>query len=147
MPTLAELPGLTGQRLGPTQWREMTQERVDEFADVTEDHNYIHVDPERAKDSPFGGTIAHGYLSVAMLAPISQQLLDVSDATTSVNYGMDRLRFPAPLPVGKEFRGVAEVAEVIEIKGGMQVKVTFTLEVRDQERPALVADCLFRYYA
>ena len=106
MPTLTELPGLVGQRLGPTEWREMTQERVNEFADVTEDHNYIHVDPERAKDSPFGGTIAHGYLSVAMLAPISQQLLDVSDAKTSVNYGMDRLRFPAPLPVGAEFRGV-----------------------------------------
>jgi acyl dehydratase len=147
MTTLVELPGLAGQRLGPTEWREMTQERVNEFADVTEDHNYIHVDPERAKDSPFGGTIAHGYLSVALLAPISQQLLDVSDAGTSVNYGLDRLRFPAPLRVGAQFRGFGEVAEITEIKGGMQVKVTFTLEVRDQERPALVADCLFRYYA
>jgi acyl dehydratase len=147
MATLAELPGLAGQRLGPTEWRTMTQERVNEFADVTEDHNYIHVDPERAKDSPFGGTIAHGYLSVALLAPISQQLLAVEDAGTSVNYGMDRLRFPAPLPVGREFRGAGEVVEVTEIKGGMQVKARFTLEVRDQERPALVADCLFRYYA
>ena len=146
MPTLAELPGLAGQRLGPTEWREMTQARVNEFADVTEDHNYIHVDPERAKDSPFGGTIAHGYLSVALLAPISQQLLDVEGAT-GVNYGMDRLRFPAPLPVGAEFRGSGEVLEVTEVKGGMQVKATFTTEVRDQERPALVADCLFRYYA
>ena len=146
MPTLTELPGLVGQRLGPTEWREMTQQRVNEFADVTEDHNYIHVDPERAKDSPFGGTIAHGYLSVALLAPISQQLLDVEGAT-GVNYGMDRLRFPAPLPVGAEFRGRGEVLDVTEVKGGMQVKVTFTVEVRDQERPALVADCLFRYYA
>ena len=146
MPTLAELPGLAGQRLGPTDWREMTQARVNEFADVTEDHNYIHVDPERAKDSPFGGTIAHGYLTVALLAPISQQLLDVQGAT-GVNYGMDRLRFPAPLPVGAEFRGSGEVLDVTEVKGGMQVKVTFTVEVRDQERPALVADCLFRYYA
>ena len=146
MTTLAELPGLAGQRLGPTDWREMTQARVNEFADVTEDHNYIHVDPERAKDSPFGGTIAHGYLTVALLAPISQQLLDVQGAT-GVNYGMDRLRFPAPLPVGAEFRGRGEVLDVTEVKGGMQVKVTFTVEVRDQERPALVADCLFRYYA
>jgi len=146
MPTLAELPGLAGQRLGPTEWREMTQARVNEFADVTEDHNYIHVDPERAKDSPFGGTIAHGYLSVALLAPISQRLLDVQNAT-GVNYGMDRLRFPAPLPVGAEFRGSGEVLDVTEVKGGMQVKVTLTVEVRDQERPALVADCLFRYYA
>jgi acyl dehydratase len=147
MATLAELPALAGRQLGPTEWREMTQERVDEFADVTEDHNYIHVDVERATASPFGGTIAHGYLSVALLAPISQELLSVSDAATSVNYGMDRLRFPAPLPVGAAFRGAGEVAEVSEVKGGMQVKVTFTLEVKDQAKPALVADCLFRYYA
>jgi Acyl dehydratase len=146
MPSLAELPGLAGQRLGPTEWRPMTQERVNAFADVTEDHNYIHVDPERAKDSPFGGTIAHGYLSVAMLAPISQQLLDVEGAT-GVNYGMNRLRFPAPLPVGARFRGAAEVTAVEEIKGGTQVQATFTIEVEGQERPAVVADCLFRYYA
>ena len=147
MPTLAELPGLAGQRLGPTEWREMTQARVNAFADVTEDHNYIHVDPERAKDSPFGSTIAHGYLSVALLAPISMALLSVSDAATSVNYGMDRLRFPAPLPVGAEFRGGAEVAEVTEVKGGMQVKLVMTVEVRGAEKPALVAECLYRYYA
>jgi len=146
MPTLAELPGLAGQHLGPTDWRPMTQERVNAFADVTEDHNYIHVDVERAKASPFGGTIAHGYLSVALLAPISQELLDVEGAT-GVNYGMDRLRFPAPLPVGAEFRGAGEVLDVSEVRGGMQVKVQLTVEVRDQERPALVADCLFRYYA
>jgi acyl dehydratase len=147
MATLAELPALAGRRLGPTEWRKMSQERVNEFADVTEDHNYIHVDVERAKSSPFGGTIAHGYLSVALLAPISQELLSVTDATTSINYGMDRLRFPAPLPVGAEFRGAGEIAEVSEIKGGMQVKATFALEVKDQPKPALVAECLFRYYA
>jgi acyl dehydratase len=147
MTTLAELPGLAGQHLGPTGWREMTQERVDRFADVTEDHNYIHVDPERAKDSPFGGTIAHGYLSVALLAPISQELLAVSDAATSVNYGMDRLRFPAPLPVGAAFRGSGEVVEVSEVKGGMQVKLALTVEVKDAPKPALVAECLYRYYA
>ena len=147
MPTLAELPGLAGQHLGRTEWRPMTQERVNAFADVTEDHNYIHVDPERAKDSPFGSTIAHGYLSVALLAPISMALLAVSDAATSVNYGMDRLRFPAPLPVGAEFRGGAEVAEVTEVKGGMQVKLVMTVEVRGAEKPALVAECLYRYYA
>ena len=146
MPTLAELPGLAGQHLGRTEWRPMTQERVNAFADVTEDHNYIHVDPERAKDSPFGSTIAHGYLSVALLAPISMALLSVSDAATSVNYGMDRLRFPAPLPVGAEFRGGAEVAEVTEVKGGMQVKLVMTVEVRGAEKPALVAECLYRYY-
>jgi acyl dehydratase len=145
--TLAELPGLQGRQLGATGWRRMTQERVDEFADVTEDHNYIHVDVERAKGSPFGGTIAHGYLTVALLAPISQELLTVTDAATGVNYGMDRLRFPAPLPVGAEFRGRGEVAEVTKIDGGMQVKAVLSVEVRDAPKPALVAECLFRYYA
>jgi acyl dehydratase len=144
--TLAEVPTLVGRRLGHTDWREMTQERVDQFADVTEDHNYIHVDVERAKASQFGGTIAHGYLTVSLLAPISQQLLEVTDAT-GVNYGMDRLRFPAPLPVGAEFRGTGEVKEVSEIKGGIQAKVLLAVEVRGSERPALIADCLFRYYA
>jgi acyl dehydratase len=145
--TLEEAPGLAGRRLGPTEWREMTQERVNGFADVTEDHNYIHVDVERAKASRFGGTIAHGYLAVSLLAPISQQLLQVTDARTGVNYGMDRLRFPAPLPVGAQFRGVGEVTEASEIKGGVQLKVSFALEVKDAERPALVAECLFRFYA
>ena len=144
--TLAEVPTLVGRRLGHTDWREMTQERVDQFADVTEDHNFIHVDVERAKASQFGGTIAHGYLTLSLLAPISQQLLEVTDAT-GVNYGMDRLRFPAPLPVGAEFRGTGEVKEVSEIKGGIQAKVLLAVEVRGSERPALIADCLFRYYA
>ena len=144
--TLAEVATLVGRRLGHTDWREMTQERVDRFADVTEDHNYIHVDVERAKASQFGGTIAHGYLTVSLLAPMSQQLLQVTDAT-GVNYGMDRLRFPAPLPVGAEFRGTGEVKEVSEIKGGMQAKVLLAVEVKGSERPALIADCLFRYYA
>jgi len=144
--TLAEAPAIGGRRLGPPEWREMTQERVDAFADVTEDHNYIHVDVERAKASQFGGTIAHGYLTVSLLAPISQQLLEVTDAT-GVNYGMDRLRFPAPLPVGAEFRGTGEVKEVSEIKGGMQAKVLLAVEVKGSERPALIADCVFRYYA
>jgi acyl dehydratase len=143
--TLAEVPSLVGRRLGPTDWREMTQERVDQFADVTEDHNFIHVDVERAKASKFGGTIAHGYLTVSLLAPISQELLEVTDAT-GVNYGMDRLRFPAPLPVGAEFRGTGEVKEVSEIKGGIQAKVLLAVEVKGSERPALIADCLLRFY-
>jgi acyl dehydratase len=145
--TLARLPELSGQPLGHTDWREMTQERVDAFADVTEDHNPIHVDQEHAKASPFGGTIAHGYLTVSLLAPITQSLLEVSDAGTSINYGMDRLRFPAPLPVGAEFRGTAEVADVTTLDGGAQVKLAVTVEVRDADRPALAADVLLRFYA
>jgi acyl dehydratase len=144
--SLAEIEQAQGEPLGTTDWTPVEQGTVDAFADLTGDHQWVHVDAERAAASPFGGTIAHGYLTVAMLAPISQELLDVQGAT-GVNYGMDRLRFPAPLPVGAEFRGSGEVLDVTEVKGGMQVKVTFTVEVRDQERPALVADCLFRYYA
>ena len=146
MPTLAELPGLAGQRLGPTEWREMTQERVNEFADVTEDHNYIHVDPERAKDSPFGGTIAHGYLSVALLAPISKELLDVRRGDRrQLRHGQAALPGATAGRGGVPRRGGGARGDGDQ--GRMQVKVTITLEVRDQERPALVAECLFRYYA
>jgi acyl dehydratase len=125
----------------------MTQERVNEFADVTEDHNFIHVDPERARETPFGGTIAHGYLTLSLLAPITQQLLSVTDAGVSINYGLDRVRFPAPLAVGARFRGSATVGEVSAIEGGVQVRVVATVEVAGAPKPALVAECVFRYYA
>jgi acyl dehydratase len=144
---IAGLKDAAGTHLGHTEWREMTQQRVNEFADVTEDHNYIHVDVERAKESPFGGTIAHGYLSLSLLAPVTQQLLQVTDATTTINYGLDKLRFPAPLPVGAQWRGGAEIVEVTEVKGGLQAKVVASIEVKDSDRPALVAECLFRFYA
>ena len=144
---LAGLAALAGVELGPTEWVEMTQDRVDAFADVTEDHNFIHVDPARASETPFGGTIAHGYLTLSLLAPITQQLLSVSDAAVSINYGLDRVRFPAPLPVGARFRGSATISEVSPIDGGVQVKVLASGEVAEQPKPALVAECVFRYYA
>jgi acyl dehydratase len=144
---MSDLPALAGTHLGYTDWQAMTQERVNQFADVTDDHNYIHVDVERAKSSPFGRTVAHGYLTLSLLAPITQQLLRISDAGTMVNYGLDRVRFPAPLPVGERYRGGAEVLEVSEIPGGFQLKVRATVEVRDAEKPSLVAECLFRAYA
>ncbi|MQA74072.1 MAG: hypothetical protein GEU88_07000 [Solirubrobacterales bacterium] len=125
----------------------MTQVRVDEFADVTEDHNFIHVDPGRAAGTPFGGTIAHGFLTLALLAPLLAELLVVEGAATSVNYGLDRLRFPAPVAVGARFRAAARLAEAGEIEGGVQIKVVATVEVENAAKPALVADCLFRYYA
>jgi acyl dehydratase len=145
--TVGELPEHVGRRLGPTAWRPMTQDRVDAFAEVTEDHNFIHVDPARAAKTPFGGTIAHGYLTMSLLAPISQELLQVTDASTAINYGADKLRFPGPLPVGGEFRGAGEITEVTEVKGGVQVKAVFTVEVKDAAKPALVAECLFRFHA
>lgn len=143
---MAGLRELAGTHLGYTEWSEMTQDRVDRFADVTDDHNYIHVDVERAKASPFGGTIAHGYLTLSLLAPISQQLLQVTDASAGINYGLDRVRFPAPLPVGARWRGGTEIIDVTEVKGGLQVKTVATVEVEGSEKPALVAECLVRVY-
>jgi len=143
---VAHLADHVGAELGPTAWQEMTQERVNRFADVTEDHNPIHVDPEFAKNTPFGGTIAHGFLTLSMLAPISQELLNVTGATASINYGTDKVRFPAPLPVGARFRGSGVLNEVSEVKGGVQAKATFTIEVEGSPKPALVAECLFRFF-
>lgn len=145
--TMAELPSHVGEHLGFTDWQVMTQELVSQFADVTNDHNYIHVDVERAKQSPFGGTIAHGYLTLSLLAPVTQRLLQVSDASTGINYGLDRVRFPAPLPVGAKWRGSAELVDVSEVPGGLQASVRATVEVEGGEKPALVADCLIRVYA
>jgi acyl dehydratase len=143
---LAGLAAHVGSHLGFTEWRELTQARVDAFADVTEDHNYIHVDPERAAAGPFGGTVAHGYLTLSLLAPLIGELLRVDGAGTAVNYGLDRLRFPAPLRVGSRFRAGVEVLEATGVPGGVHVKVRATVEAEDSEKPSLVADVLFRYY-
>ena len=144
--TIADAPLQAGRKLGPTEWQPMTQAQVNQFAEVTGDHNFIHVDPARARQTPFGGTIAHGYLTLSLLGPISQQLLVVSDAATSVNYGLNKVRFPAPLPVGADFRGLGEVVEVTPFDGGIQVLASFTVEVKGASKPALAAECLFRYY-
>ncbi len=122
----------------------MTQAEVSRFADLTGDHNFIHVDPERAAQTPFGGTIAHGLYSLALLAPVTQ-LLTVTDSVANLNYGLDRVRFPAPLPVGAQWRGTAEVTEVTDVRGGVQVKITATIEVKGSDRPAVAAECVFRY--
>lgn len=143
---MAKLGDLSGRHLGFTPWREMTQDEVDRFADLTGDHNFIHVDRERAAATPFKGTIAHGFLTLAMVAVASQQL-EVTDAATSVNYGLDKVRFPAPLPVGARYRAGAEVVEVTEISGGVQARIRATVEVEGAERPACVAECLVRFYA
>lgn len=144
--TIAELARHVGRKLGPTEWEPMTQDRVNRFADLTNDHNFIHVDPERARQTPFRGTIAHGFLTLSMIGPISQQLVVVQDARRSINYGLGKVRFPAPLPVGADFRGHGEVVDVTEIDGGVQLIAAFTIEVKDAPKPALVAECLLRYY-
>lgn len=145
--TVAELSAHVGERLGYTAWRTISQDDVNRFADLTEDHNPIHVDVEHARQTPFGATIVHGYFTLAMLAPLLDELMSVSGASLAINYGIDKLRFPSPLPVGARFRCGAELAEVSEIKGGTQIKVAATIEVEDNPKPALVAECLFRYYA
>jgi acyl dehydratase len=143
---LAGLRQLVGAELGPTEWTEMTQAQVDRFADLTGDHNFLHVDPERASATPFGGTIAHGFLSLGLLAPVVQ-LLHVTDASTSVNYGLDKVRFPAPLRVGARWRSGARIIDVVEIDDGVQATVVASTEVEGSKRPAVVAECLIRFYA
>jgi acyl dehydratase len=144
--TLAALPRHVGRKLGPTEWQPMTQDVVNQFAALTNDHNYIHVDPERARRTPFGGTIAHGFLTLSLLAPISQELIVVEDARTSINYGLNKVRFPSSLPVGADFRGRGEILDATSIDGGIQIAAMFTIEVKDFAKPACVAECLLRYY-
>ena len=144
---MAGLRELAGQHAGFTEWQTMEQDRVNRFADATDDHQWIHVDVERAKESPFGGTIAHGYLTLSLVAPIMGELLKVSDSSTGINYGLDRVRFPAPMPVGARWRGGGELLEVTEIPGGLQMKVRVTIEVEGSEKPAMVADSLVRLYS
>ncbi len=143
---MASLRDAIGTHLGYTEWRELTQERVNLFADATDDHQFIHVDPERAKQTPFGGTVAHGYLTLSLMAPVMGELMHVSDAKMGINYGLDKVRFPAPLPVGAQWRGGGEIVEVTEVAGGLQIKVKGTIEVKDAEKPACVAECLVRLY-
>jgi acyl dehydratase len=144
---IAGLPALAGQELGHTEWAEMTQAQVNAFADATGDHNFIHVDVERARQPPVGGTIAHGFLTLSLLAPVTQRLIEVTDANLKINYGLDRVRFPAPLPVGKRFRSSAKLTEVTPLEGGVQAKVVASVEVEGSEKPALVAELLLRFYA
>jgi acyl dehydratase len=143
---MAGLRQAAGTDLGYTEWQEMTQERVNMFADATDDHQFIHVDPERAKQTPFGGTVAHGYLTLSLMAPVMGELMKVSDAQMGINYGLDKVRFPAPLPVGAQWRGGGEIVEVTEVPGGLQVKVKGTIEVKESEKPVCVAECLVRLY-
>lgn len=142
---MAGLHECVGRTLGPSDWVEMSQDEVDRFAALTGDHNFLHVDPARAASTRFGGTIAHGFLSLALIAPVTQ-LLSVSDAAASVNYGLDKVRFPAPLKVGEAWRGHAEITEVTEVDGGLQARIAAVIEIRGSNRPAVAAECLVRFY-
>ena len=145
---LEELKALAGHDLGYTDWLQIDQSRVDTFADATDDHQWIHVDPDRAATGPFGTTIAHGYLTLALLIPLMTELLDVSGVRMSLNYGLDKVRFPAPVPVGAKIRLHGQVAAVDEVAGdGVQVTIDFTVEIEGSAKPACVARGVYRHYA
>jgi acyl dehydratase len=144
--TMAELPGLVGQELGASDWHEVTQESVNLFAEATGDHQWIHVDVERAKaESPFGGPIAHGYLTLSLLIPMWSQVLTVTDTTMAVNYGLNKVRFPAPVPVGSKVRLTATLTDVEEIKGGYQLTVAAVIEREGADKPVCIAEPVFRF--
>jgi acyl dehydratase len=145
--TLAELPGLKGQVLGVSDWFEVTQDRVNTFADATEDHQWIHVDPERAAaESPYGGPIGHGFLTLSLFVPMWEQVVEVSDMKMAVNYGLNKVRFPAPVPVGSRIRLTATLTDVEEVKGGLQLVVAGVIEREGGDKPVCVLEALMRFY-
>jgi acyl dehydratase len=136
-----------GEHLGYSEWMEITQDRVNQFADATGDHQWIHVDPERAKSGPFGGPIAHGYLTLSLGPTLMPQILRVEGVTMGVNYGTGKVRFPSPVPVGSKLRLGAELKSVEDVGGGgAQVTMTFVFEVEGAPKPSCVAEIIFRYY-
>ncbi|RBY74923.1 dehydratase [Blastococcus sp. TF02-09] len=145
--TMAELPGLVGQELGTSEWYEVTQEHVNLFADATGDHQWIHVDPERAaKESPFGGPIAHGYLTLSLLVPLFGGVLRVTDTVMGVNYGLNKVRFPSPVPVGSKVRLTATLTNIEDIAGGKQLTFSCVIEREGGDKPVCIAEPVYRYY-
>jgi acyl dehydratase len=143
---LAAFPGLVGQHLGYSDWVVVDQDRIDGFANATGDHQWIHVDPERAKAGPFGTTIAHGYLTLSLIPMLLSQVVRVQGVTFGVNYGCNRVRFPAPVPVDSAIRLGATLTSVEEVAGGVQVVMDVTVEVHDAPKPSCAAQVVFRYY-
>lgn len=142
---LDELVASVGAELGPTEWLEISQDRVDKFADATEDHQWIHVDPERAAKGPFGGTIAHGLLTLSLLPHFSHQLYSVEGISLAVNYGYNKVRFITPVKVGARVRARAVVTDVASLSGAAQSTVTTTVEIEGSDKPAAVAEAIVRY--
>ncbi|WP_262057550.1 MaoC family dehydratase [Streptomyces sp. STR69] len=144
---LDELKKLAGSDLGTSEWIEVTQERIDTFADATGDHQWIHVDPEKAAAGPFGAPIAHGYLTLSLFIPLFTELLDVEGVSTKVNYGLNKVRFPSPVKVGSRIRLAARLASVEDVPGGVQIAVDGTIEIEGGPKPAAVVQSLSRFYA
>ncbi len=144
--TPAELFDAQGEQLGASEWLTIDQERINLFADATGDHQWIHVDPVKAKDGPFGGCIAHGYLTLSLVNVFLPELVEVRGVKMGVNYGCNNVRFPSSVPVGSRIRGVGEVIAVEEVKGSVQATTRITVEIEGSERPACVVDTISRYY-
>ena len=143
--SVADLERMRGERVGESAWRYVTQELVDEFAHVSGDHQWIHVDPERARrESPLGTTIAHGFLTLSLLSSMTAEVISMPNARLSLNYGFDRLRFVSPVPVGSEIRGTFAIEDVRAIDGGAQITWRAEVEIRDAPKPALAALWLTR---
>lgn len=143
---LTELKNLVGRDLGHSDWIEIDQPRIDTFADATNDHQWIHTDPQRAADGPFGGTIAHGFLTLSLLIPLWDDILDLQGVTTKVNYGLNKVRFIAPVPAGAKVRAAATLHSVEDVKGGVQAVIDFTVERAGSDKPCCVAQAVHRYY-
>lgn len=141
----AEVEAAVGTHLGHSDWLEITQDRVNLFADATGDHQWIHVDPERAAKGPFGAPIAHGYLTLSLSNLFLPQIVEVQGFSMGVNYGTDTVRFPAPVPVGSRIRAGAELTEVTPIQGGIQTRIRITIEVEGATKPSCVIDSLSRW--
>jgi acyl dehydratase len=135
-----EVVAAVGTQLGETEWTEITQEQVDQFAEATGDHQWIHVDVERASKGPYGGTIAHGYLTLSLIARFGGELFDVSGVSAKLNYGVNKVRFPAPVPVGSRIRAGASIAGAQETPAGVQVSLQWVIELENSTKPACVAE-------
>jgi len=142
---VGELAAAQGEHLGHSDWRQITQEQVDGFADATGDHQWIHVDVERAARGPFRGTVAHGYLTLSMVPTLGQEVFGVEDVTMAINYGLERVRFPTPVPVGSRVRAGIEIREVTETAQGVRVGYRYTIELEGSGKPACVAETLVLY--
>lgn len=143
--TIADFAACQGQVIGTSDWLEITQERVDTFADATDDHQWIHTDPERAAQGPFGGPIAHGFLTLSLLPALQQRTFQIQRRRMGVNYGLEKVRFPAPVPVGARIRVTVELTSVTPIEGGIQVVLANTVEREGGDKPVCVAQTVARY--
>ena len=144
--SLDELKGAIGEQLGTSDWLEIDQKRIDLFAEATGDHQWIHVDPEKAAGGPFGTTIAHGYLTLSLLPILVPQLMTVEGVRMGINYGTNKVRFPSPVPVGSRLRATGTVSDVTEVAGGFQLTLTVTVEREGGEKPVCVAESVSRFY-